>query len=135
MQEPILTRWKTVGEACRFVNNYFDVLLVFAETLSAMKDIKNQTQTGLCAANYASLAREEELEINLAFVSDFYQFFFDSHMEFNHSTDLNIKAEGFLVQHHLVRYYLKVTELKLLEKKLENGSIYTRLPTLLLKSF
>ena len=56
-------------------------------------------------------------------------------MEFNHSTDPNIKAEDFLVQHHLVRYYLKVTELKLLEDELENGSITSSLPNPLLKSF
>ena len=40
MQEPILTRWKTLGEAFRYVNNYFDVLIIFGEAICAMKDIK-----------------------------------------------------------------------------------------------
>lgn len=33
MQEPILTRWKTVGEGCRYINKFFDVLLSFGTTL------------------------------------------------------------------------------------------------------
>lgn len=136
IQDPILTQWKTLGKTCWYVHNYFYVLLVFAKSLCAMKDIKNESQTGNCAANYEWHAKQEEIEIDLAFVSDFHQFFFDSHMEFNHSIDPNIGAsEGLLVPHHLVWYYLKVTELKLFENKLENGSVTAHLVNSLLNFF
>lgn len=60
-------------------------------------------------ANYVSLTKEKEIEIDFTFVSDFHEFLFDSHMKFNHSTDPNLEAEGFLIPHHLLQYhFLKV---------------------------
>ena len=123
MQEPILTRWKTVGEACQYVCKYLDVLMSFCRSLLKSGTAKAHSATGKTASNFLSLANEKEIETDLAFLSDFDKEFFVNHMEFNRATAKNIGSSGFIPHHHLVRYYIKVSELEDLKLELEMGSI------------
>ena len=73
MQEPILTGWKTLNKAFRYVNRYVDVLIIFGKVICAMKNIKKDFQTGKCSENYVSLANEKENDY--AFASEFHEYF------------------------------------------------------------
>jgi hypothetical protein len=121
MQEPILTRWGTVGEACRYVEKFRAVLISLAHGLCG--STTKSSNLAMCAGNFKSLANEDEIRIDLAFLSDFDKIFFRHEMEFNHSTDPNIGRPGFVANHHLVRYFLKLQALEDLSEELENGSV------------
>jgi hypothetical protein len=121
MQEPILTRWGTVGEACRYVERFRSVLVSLAHGLCG--STSNSSNLALCAGNFKSLIVEEEIGFDLAFLSDFDDAFFRREMDFNHSTDPNIGRPGFLGNHHLVRYFLKWQALQVLVKELNNGTV------------
>ena len=85
MQEPILTRWGTVGEACRYVEKLREVLISLAHGLCG--STSKSSNLALCAGNFKSLANENEIRIDLAFLSDFDKIYFRHEMEFNHSID------------------------------------------------
>ena len=96
------------------------MLLSFGTTV---RFVKKNSQIGKCAANFVSLAREKEIDLDLAFLSDFYLVYFHEHMEYNGAVDKQTKRSGFIAHHHLVRYYLKDIELNRLREELLNGSI------------
>jgi hypothetical protein len=121
MQEPILTRWGTVGEACRYVEKFRDVLISLAHGLCG--STSKSSNLALCAGNFKSLANENEIRIDLAFLSDFDKIYFRHEMEFNHSMDPNIGRPGFVAHHHLVRYFLKRQALEIISQELNNGSV------------
>jgi hypothetical protein len=121
MQEPILTRWGTVGEACRYVEKFRSVLTGVAHGLCG--STSNSSNLAMCAGNFKSLIVEEEIGFDLAFLSDFDDVFFRREMDFNHSTDPNIGRPGFLGNHHLVRYFLKWQALQVLVTELNNGTV------------
>eukprot|EP00978_Attheya_sp_CCMP212_P024546 scaffold77281_cov56-Attheya_sp.AAC.4 len=62
----------------------------------------------MCAGNFKSLANEDEIRIDLAFLSDFDKIFVCHEMEFNHSTDPNIGHPG---------------HLRIFRKNLKNGTV------------
>eukprot|EP00978_Attheya_sp_CCMP212_P016496 scaffold43265_cov28-Attheya_sp.AAC.2 len=65
MQEPILTRWGTVGVACQYV-----------------------------FSNFKLVASEPDIVSDLAFLAEFDEQFFANDMEFNHATDEGIGETG-----------------------------------------
>eukprot|EP00978_Attheya_sp_CCMP212_P024595 scaffold77523_cov39-Attheya_sp.AAC.1 len=74
IQEPILTRWGTVGEACRYVGKFRAVLISLARGLCG--STTKSSNLAMCAGNFKSLANEDEIRIDLAFLSDFDKIFF-----------------------------------------------------------
>jgi hypothetical protein len=124
MQEPILTRWGTVGVACQYVFRYFEILLVFCSALCASRPKKSTVN--LCASNFKSLASEPDIVSDLAFLAEFDEKFFANHMEFNHATDEGIGEAGHVSHHHLVRYYIKEKELEEIRDELAAGTIQER---------
>ena len=57
MQEPILTRWGAVGEACQYVDKFFGVLVVtFGKGLCG--STTKSSNLAMCAGNFPSLAPE-----------------------------------------------------------------------------
>jgi hypothetical protein len=128
MQEPILTRWGTVGSAVCYTNSYHDVLDVFYKGICGSKSRKASHSAHQCASNFRSLCREKEIVLDCAFLADFNHSFFRGHFDFNHATDPFIRTSGFLGRHHLVRTYIKETELKQIQQELKEG-IVERPPT------
>jgi hypothetical protein len=113
-----------------------DVLDMFCKRLCGSKSRKASHSAHQCASNFRSLVAEQEIILDLSFLADFYQHFFRQDFEFNHATDPYLGKSGFLGPHHLIRYYLKHKDLRLIGAELETGS-QTRSPpgTLILKSF
>jgi hypothetical protein len=133
MQEPILTRWGTVGKACQYVERFRPVLIILAQGLCAITT--TTSNLALCAGNFSSLSKEDEIRIDLAFLSDFDKYFFRSELDFSHLTDPNIGRAGFLGNHHLVRYFLKRQALKNIQEELNNGAMDQRPANATFKSF
>jgi hypothetical protein len=69
MQEPILTRWGTVGEACRYIETYLDVALAFTWALCGSR--KKASAISQCTSNFNSLAAVDEILVDLGFLADF----------------------------------------------------------------
>ena len=88
-----------------------------------MSSIPANSKPGKCAANFVSLSKEQEILVDLAFLSCFDKQFFEHHLEFNHIMDPNIGKTGFLAHHHVVRYHIKLVELKQIKDELDNGSV------------
>jgi hypothetical protein len=133
MQEPILTRWGTVGEACRYTETYLDVTLAFTKALCGSR--RKASAISQCASNFNSLAAMDEILVDLGFLADFDRHFFHEHLEFNHLTDENIGTAGFLPHHHLVRYFIKTQELMTLTEEVTGGTIEGPLPNPRLTKF
>ncbi|CAJ1929526.1 unnamed protein product [Cylindrotheca closterium] len=121
MQEPITTRWKTLGAAFIYVRKFHGIIKT-AVSASNASNLKN-SQIGKTGANFVSLANEKALEVDVSFLSAFHTEFFDLHFEFNHATDPLVNRSAFLAPHHLVRYYLKEKGLAAIKAELESGSV------------
>jgi hypothetical protein len=133
MQEPILTRWGTVGKACRYTETYLDVVHAFTRALcGSRKKVSAITQ---CASNFNLLAAVDEILVDLGFLADFERHFFQDHLEFNHSTDENIGSAGFLPHHHLVQYFIKTQELLKLTEEVTSGTFESPPPNPRLNKF
>lgn len=121
MQEPIVTRWKTIGMALIYVAKFFDVL--FAAVRASNASNNKNTQIGKTGANFVSLSKERALACDCAFLAGFDKIFFNPNFEFNHATDPNIGRSAFLVPHHLARYCIKDKGLRDILNELESGSV------------
>ena len=137
MQELILTRWKTVGEAVCYLQKYIDVVIMFCLSIDKSSKYKRTSKVGMAVSNFLSQSKEREIMVDLEFWADFNSSFFEDHFEFNRFTDKHIGASGFISHHHLVRYYLKIRDLKVIEEELSKGSVdgTTTLVDSLLKNF
>ena len=125
MQEPILTRWKTVGIAAYYLQQYIDVVISVCKSIRKSSKYKSTSKLVLAISNFISLTMEPEIMIDLEFWADFNSSFFEDHFEFNRFIDKHIGASGFISHHHLVRYYLKIRDLETIEEELVNGSVNT----------
>ena len=125
MQEPILTRWKTVGIAAYYLQQYIDVVISVCKSIRKSSKYKSTSKLVLAISNFISLTEEPEIMIDLEFWADFNSSFFEDHFEFNRFIDKHIGASGFISHHHLVRYFLKIRDLETIEEELANGSVNT----------
>ncbi|CAJ1938413.1 unnamed protein product [Cylindrotheca closterium] len=122
MQEPIATRWKTIGMAARYIHKHFAVLVHFVRAVCDVK--RTHSYRNKCGSNFLALANEPVIKCDLALLAGFDKIYFNHHMEFNHTTDKIIGRSGFLAPHHPVQYFLKVSELQELEEEVEKGALY-----------
>ena len=88
------------------------------QSIRKSKAYQGSSKIGQAASNFLSLAKEREIVVDLAFYVDFNNVYFEPHFDFNRFTDKNIGSSGFILHHHLVRYFLKIQDLKLLEEEL-----------------
>ena len=65
MQEPILTRWKTVGDSANFQQEYFDEVKEGCISIGKSRSYQGSSKIGQAAANYLSLAKEKEIAVDL----------------------------------------------------------------------
>ena len=121
MQEPILKRWGTVGEASCYLDDFGDVADAFCKGLCASESTKTSHSVHQGASNFRSLYAEVEIRLDNAFLADFDRLFFRQHLEFNHSTDPCMGKSGFQARNHLVRYFLKDQDLTVIEREIEAG--------------
>jgi hypothetical protein len=110
IQEPLITRWWTVGKLAGFILKYWDIIERMARAvvnISLTKDAENKIASGL-----RSLMHQDEIKADIAFLAAFAKCFLDPHFAWFQRSDPNIKAPGFLTFHRHVRYFLMWKDLK-----------------------
>ena len=114
-----------------------NVVILFCQSINKSSKYKKTSKVGMAVSNFLSQSNEREIMVDLEFWADFNSSFFEDHFEFNRFTDKHIGASGFISHHHLVRYYLKIRDLKVIEEELSKGSVdgTTTLVDSLLKNF
>ena len=123
MQEPILTRWKTCGAAAVFIDCFFAVLKGLRDLILKSSSYPVSSKIEQAASNFLSLSNKKEIVVDLAFYVDFNNLYFKKHFEFNRSIDKSIGSSGHISHHHLVRYFLKIQDLKNIEDELKFGLV------------
>jgi hypothetical protein len=110
IQEPLITRWWTIGKLARFILKYWQIIEKMAQAVvnsSITKEAENKIASGL-----RSLMHQNEIKADIAFLAAFARCFLDPHFAWFQRSDPNIKAAGFLTFHRQVRYYLMWKDLK-----------------------
>jgi len=113
IQEPLLTRWWTVGKVCQLIVKYYQIIQTMA--LSVVAATKTNERENKIASGLASLMNEPMIHADLLFLAAFSKHFLDDHMKWYGSKDDNIGVSGFLIFHRFLRYYIMQQELKNLE--------------------
>ena len=72
--------------------------------------IAANSKIGLGASNFLSLLNEKEILVDLDFLCDFNDVYFEEHFDWNRATDENVGLSGFIAHHHYVQYYIKTKD-------------------------
>jgi hypothetical protein len=107
LQEPVMSRWWTVGQGAKQVSNNEAILIeVLLRTIES-KRANSEEAVFKIAANALSLALEKEIQSDIKLIKGFAKFFLDDHMNWFQLGDARIgDTAGFNSRNMLVRYFL-----------------------------
>ena len=89
----------------------------------------------LGVSNLLSLSNEKEILVDLDFLCDFNDVYFEEHFDWNQATDENVGLSWFITHHYCVQYHIKIKDLEQIEDELDNGSIGGTIVNPKLKNF
>ena len=117
MPAPVLTRWWYVGEACKFVWQYYPAILKATQiVINTYTKKPNKIASGL-----QPLILEHEIFADLSLVYCFHASYFDRHMKWLQSnTDLSGRP-GFLSHQMLSRYFIMRRDLERIRRTIFNS--------------
>jgi hypothetical protein len=102
MQEPLVTRWWTIGSLAILTTKHLDFFLLLAKGVCNI--------TNIIASNLLSLASSEWIVADVHFIAGIAKDWLNPHMKGYQGTDANIGRPGFLSFHRSVRYFLMVDD-------------------------
>jgi hypothetical protein len=114
MQEPLVTRWWTIGSLAQFASKYLDFLLLMAKACCNMT--KTDVRENIIAPNLLSLASSDWILADIYLLAGVTKFWLNPHMRWYQGSDPHIGTPGFLCFHRQVRYFLMMEDLKKMEK-------------------
>jgi hypothetical protein len=114
IQEPLVTRWWTIGSLAQFASKYLDFLLLMAKACCNMT--KTDVRENIIASNLLSLASSDWILADIYLVAGTAKFWLNPHMRWYQGSDPHIGTPGFLCFHRQVRYFLMIEDLKKMEK-------------------
>lgn len=106
IQNPIITRWWTVGDVALFMTKYWSILLRLANIVMVYAESGKELHTK--AKELRSLMREPGMKVGIAFVAGFAKAYLNPNMSWYGKVDPNIGKPGRLAMHRLARYFLQV---------------------------
>ena len=110
VQNPVITRWWTVGAVARFLTKYWDLLFKMAQAVivtSTTKEAKNKIASGLY-----SLMSEKAIKADVAYITAFAQDHLNPNMKWSSRVDKNVGQPGFLTFHRVSHYFVMVENIK-----------------------
>jgi hypothetical protein len=109
MQEPLITRWWTIGSLAILLSTHLEFFLLLA------KGVCNMTKTierdNVIASNLLSLASSEWIVGDVFFIGAIAKSWLNPHMKFFQGADPNIGEPGFLSYHRQVRFFLMMDDI------------------------
>ena len=110
LQEPLITRWWTVGCAAAISENNEAVIHKMADGIRKSTLSKDKENT--IASNVLRLGGSDWILADTYFIAAIAKSWLDPHMKFYQGCDPNIGVPGYLSFHRLVRYFLQVLDLE-----------------------
>lgn len=110
IQEPLLTRWWTIGQVAAFLLKFWDIIIRVAWCVrndTGTKDAENKIAQGMI-----SMMGEKALKFQVAFLAQFCVYWLNPHMRFYQGEDIFVKKPGFLCFHRAVRYFIMASEIE-----------------------
>jgi hypothetical protein len=100
MQEPIITRWWTMGSLAIFAAKYLHFFLLMAKVCCNM--MKTDQKENIIASNLLSLASSNWIVANIYLISGVAKSWLNPQMRWYQGSDPNIRMPGFLSFHRQV---------------------------------
>jgi hypothetical protein len=113
MQEPLVTRWWTIGSLAQFATKYLDFFLLMAKACCNMT--KTDQKENIIASNLLSLASSDWIVADIYLIAGVAKSWLNPHMRWYQGSDPNVGTPGFLSFHRQVRYFLMLEDLKNIE--------------------
>jgi hypothetical protein len=110
MQEPLITRWWTIGSLAALAAKYLKFFTVLAQAIVNMTNSDEQENT--IASNLLSLALSPWIVADVHFIAVITKKWLNPHMRWYQRSDPNIGQLRYLVSHRLVHYYLMISDLE-----------------------
>jgi hypothetical protein len=127
MQEPLVTRWWTIGSLAQFATKYLDFFLLMAKACCNMT--KTDVRENIIASNLLSLASSDWIVADIYLIAGVAKSWLNPHMRWYQGSDPNIKTPGFLSFHRQVRYFLMMENLKKIENSWREMDEFSALAT------
>jgi hypothetical protein len=109
MQEPLITRWWTIGSLAILTAKHLDFFLLVAKGVCNMT--KTVEKDNVIASNLLSLASSQWIVADVFFVAGVAKSWLNPHMRFYQGIDQNIGEPGFLSYHRQVRFFLMMEDI------------------------
>jgi hypothetical protein len=124
MQEPLVTRWWTIGSLAILTTKHLDFFLLLA------KGVCNMTNTdqkeNIIASNLLSLASSEWIVADVYFIAGISQSWLNPHMKWYQGSDPNIGRPGFLCFHRAVRYFLMIDDIDVIRDDWRTNEVFSK---------
>ena len=93
MQEPLVTRWWTIGSLAQFATKYLDFFLLMAKACCNMT--KTDQKENTIASNLLSLASSDWIVADIYLIAGVAKVWLNPHMHWYQGSDLTIGTPGF----------------------------------------
>jgi hypothetical protein len=114
MQEPLVTRWWTIGSLAQFSTKYLDFFLLMA-TKACCNMMKTNQKENIIALSLLSLASSDWIVANIYLIAGVAKSWLNPQMRWYQGSDPNIGTLGFPSFHCQVQYFLMLEDLKKIE--------------------
>lgn len=104
MQQPILTRWWTVGSASSYTFDYY--LHIFHACQTVINMYKADSTPNIIASNLFAMMKDQETFIDMTLIRCFHKGHINPHFDWLQSADDASGALGFVSHHILIRFFL-----------------------------
>jgi hypothetical protein len=109
MQEPLVTRWWTIGSLAILTTKHLDFFLLLPKGDCNMTN--TDQKENIIAWNLLSLRSSEWILADVFFVAGIAKYWLNPHMKWYQGSDPNIGRPGFLALHGTVRYFLMLDDI------------------------
>jgi hypothetical protein len=109
VQEPLMTRWWTVGEVANFLEKFWDIVHNIAWCVQNDTTVGNEENK--IAQGMISMMRQPALKVQVSFLARFCKFWLNPHMKFYQRGDIFVKRPGFLCFHRTVGFFLMTQQI------------------------
>ncbi len=125
MQEPLVTRWWTIGSLAILTTKHLDFFLLLSSGFCNMTNTDHKDN--IIASNLLSLASSEWILADVFFVAGIAKCWLNLHMKWYQGTDPNVGRPGFLALHQTVQYFLMVEDLDQIRPNWKTNDVAERL--------
>jgi hypothetical protein len=124
MQEPLVTRWWTIGSLAILTTKHLDFFLLLAKGVCNIT--KTDVRENITASNLLSLASSKWIVADVYFIDNIAKDWLNPHMKWYQGTDANIGSPGFLFFHRSVRYFLMVNDVDRIRQDWKTNEVFKK---------